>query len=47
MSSPIVLNPGESVIVDGAEITFEEIKEAKIDSFLYRKHLKEQKGDDL
>ena len=37
--SPIFLKPGWSVIVDGVEMTFEEIKEAKIDSIMYRKHL--------
>lgn len=41
MSSPIVLNPGESVIVDGVEVTFEEIIKDKIDLFFFRKHFKE------
>lgn len=40
MSSHI-LSPGESVTVDGIDFTYEEIKENKIDSVLYRKHLKE------
>ena len=44
-TNPIVLKPGDSVIVDGVEVTFEEIIEDKIDLFFFRKHFKEQKGD--
>ncbi len=39
--SPIFLKPGWTVVVDGVEMSFEEIKNAKIDSMLYRKHLKD------
>ena len=44
MSSPkhIFLKPGMTVNVDGVEMSYEDIKESKIDSVLYRKHLKEQ-----
>lgn len=41
MSSTIFLKPGMTVNVDGVEFTYEEIMENKIDSVLYRKHLKE------
>lgn len=42
MSSPtIFLKPGDTVNVDGVEITFEEIMNNKIDSVMFRKHLKE------
>ena len=40
MSSPIFLKPGMTVNMNGRIMTYEEIKEAKIDSVLYRKHLK-------
>ena len=40
-SQPIFLKPGMTVNIDGVKMTFAEIKEAKIDSILYRKHLKE------
>ena len=40
-TTPIFLKPGMTVNVDGVEMTFEDIKESKIDSILYRKHLKE------
>ena len=40
-SQPIFLKPGMTVNLDGVEMTFEDIKESKIDSILYRKHLKE------
>ena len=45
-TSPIVLKPGQSVImdgvgqsviIDGVEMTREEIKENRIDSYFYRK----------
>ena len=40
-SSTIFLKPGMTVNVDGVEMTYEDIRESKIDSILYRKHLKE------
>ena len=40
-TTPIFLKPGRTVNIDGVELSYEEIKEAKIDSILYRKHLKE------
>ncbi len=40
-TNPIFLKPGMTVNVEGVEMTFEDIKNAKIDSILYRKHLKE------
>lgn len=40
-SQPIFLKPGWTVNIEGVEMSYEEIKEAKIDSILYRKHLKE------
>ena len=42
MSSTIFLNPGDTINIDGVEMTYEEIMESKIDSMIYRKHLKEQ-----
>lgn len=39
MSSPIFLQPGMTVVVDGVEMSYEDIMESKIDSILYRKHL--------
>ena len=44
-SNTIFLNPGDIVNVDGVEMTYEEIKDNKIDSVMYRKHLKEQRGE--
>ena len=44
-TQPIFLNPGDIVNVDGVEMTYEDIIESKIDSVMYRKHLKEQRGD--
>lgn len=38
---PIFLKPGMIVNVDGVEFTFEEIKKNKIDSVMFRKHLKD------
>ena len=40
-TSTIFLKPGDTINVDGVEMTYEDIKESKIDSILYRKHLKE------
>lgn len=40
-SQTIFLKPGDIVNVDGVEITFEEIMNNKIDSHMFRKHLKE------
>lgn len=36
-----ILKPGDQIIVDGVKLSYEEIIESKIDSILYRKHLKE------
>ena len=41
MSSHYFLNPGDSVTVDGVEFSYDDIMNSKIDSVLYRKHLKE------
>ena len=38
-TTPIFLKPGWTVNIDGVEMSYEEIKEAKIDSIMYRKHL--------
>ena len=38
-TTPIFLKPGWTVNIDGVELSYEEIKEAKIDSIMYRKHL--------
>lgn len=40
-SETIFLKPGMTVNIDGVEMTFEEIKNNKIDSHMFRKHLKE------
>ena len=42
--TPIILRPGFSVKIDGVEMSYEDIKNAKIDSIMYRKHLKELMG---
>ena len=39
-SNTIFLKPGMTVIVDGVEMSYEDIMDSKIDSVLYRKHLK-------
>lgn len=44
-SQPIFLEPGMTVIVDGVELSYEDIIESKIDSILYRKCLKELKKE--
>ena len=41
-SNTIFLKPGMTVDIDGVELTYEEIRENKIDSVMFRKHLKEQ-----
>ena len=43
MSSPkpIFLKPGMTIILEGREVSFEELKDHVITSVLYRKHLKE------
>lgn len=46
-SQPIFLKPGMTVIVDGVELSYEDIMESKIDSILYRKHLKELIKDEV
>ena len=40
-TNTIFLKPDMTVIVDGVELSYSEIRENKIDSVLYRKHLKE------
>ena len=40
-SETIFLEPGDVVNVDGVELSYEEIMKSKIDSVIYRKHLKE------
>ena len=48
MSSPtIFLEPGMSVVIDGVEMSYEDIMNSKIDSILYRKHLKELIKDEV
>lgn len=39
MSSTIFLQPGMSIIIDGVEMSYEDIMNSKIDSIMYRKHL--------
>ena len=41
MKQTIFLKPGMSIVIDGVEMSYEDIKDSKIDSILYRKHLKE------
>jgi hypothetical protein len=40
-TNTIFLEPGMSIIIDGVEMSYEDIRESKIDSILYRKHLEE------
>ena len=40
-TKPIFLKPDMIVNIDGVEMSYDEIRECKIDSVLYRKHLKE------
>lgn len=42
-SNTIFLKPGDIVNIDGVEFTFEEIKNNKIDSHMFRKHLRSLK----
>ena len=44
-SQTIFLKPGMSVNVDGVTMTYEDSIESKIDSVMYREHLKEVMGD--
>ena len=37
----IFLKPGMSIIIDGVEMSYEDIMNSKIDSIMYRKHLNE------
>lgn len=40
-SKPIIfLKPGDIINIDGVEMTYEDIMESKIDSMMFRKHLK-------
>ena len=41
MSSPIFLQPGMTVVIDGVEMSYEDIMNSKIDSIMYRKHLEQ------
>ena len=41
MSSPIFLEPGMSIVIDGVEMSYEDIMNSKIDSIMYRKHLEQ------
>ena len=46
-TTPIFLKGDNTVInIDGYETTIGELKEHVIDSVMYRKHLKELRGDD-
>jgi hypothetical protein len=46
-SQPIFLKGDNTVVnIDGYETTIGELKEHVIDSVMYRKHLKELRGDD-
>lgn len=46
MSSPTTLFLDQVYTIDGVKVTGAQIKEHIIDSKLYRKHLKELRGDD-
>jgi len=37
----IFLKPGMSIVIDGVEMSYEDIMNSKIDSIMYRKHLEE------
>ena len=39
-SQTIFLQPGMTIVIDGVEMSYEDIMNSKIDSILYRKHLK-------
>ena len=43
----IFLEPGMSIVIDGVEMSYEDIMNSKIDSILYRKHLKEFEKDEV
>ena len=43
--TPVILKPGFTVEIDGVVMSYEDIKESKIDSILYRKHLKKLMGE--
>ena len=40
-SNTIFLKPGDIISIDGVEMTYQEVMENKIDSVMFRKHLKE------
>ena len=42
-TNTIFLKPGDIINIDGVEMTYEDIIESKIDSVMYRRHLKESK----
>ena len=37
----IFIKPGDTINLDGVELTYDEIKNNKIDSIIFRQHLKE------
>lgn len=43
-SQTIFLRPGDVISIDGVEMTYQEVKENKIDSVMFRKHLKESQA---
>ena len=43
-SQTIFLRPGDVISIDGVEMTYQEVKENKIDSVIFRKHLKESQA---
>ena len=40
-SNTIFLKPGQVVNLDGVELSYEDIMNSKIDSVMYRKHLRQ------
>ena len=40
-SQTIFLEPGMSIVIDGVEMSYEDIMNSKIDSIMYRKHLEQ------
>ena len=44
-SETIFLKPGDTVNLDGVEMTYEDIKESKIDSVMYRERLKKSRNE--
>ena len=46
-SQTIFLEPGMSIIIDGVEMSYEDIMNSKIDSIMYRKHLEKLVKDEV